>query len=393
MPRVITLPFGRRPYHLTLGHPDGPDLHPTVVLPPAPGPTRPLADLLQAALDAPVGSDRLEEAVWPGARVVIAVSDTTRDDPREAMLRALLARMPADIALTIAVANGTHGPCDLGRLGIPADIRARAEVVNHDAHDDRDLVTIGTTRRGTPVRLHRCAALADWVIATGRIKPHYFAGYGAGCKAIFPGLGGNREIRINHRLKQEPGARPGVVDGNPCREDLEEAVRMLPGRSFLLDVVLDDQGGAHAAVAGDIVAAFRAGVRACDPLYRVAAPRAGLVIVSDELPVTGSLYQASKLVAAAAGLLREGGTMIVAAECPEGIGPVETVNRAIYEIGLAPRLPAAHRIVLVSSLPREQVEPSYCAWAPSLEAALAGWSGAEATILPRASTLIVDAYN
>src|SRR4029079_1631326 len=103
------------------------------------------------------------------------------------------------------------------------------------------------------------------------IIPHYFAGYGAGIKAVFPGLGGHREIRINHRLKAEPTARAGVVDGNPCREDLEEVAALLPRRPYLLHAALDDDGAARAAVAGDVIAAFRAGARACEPLYRVRA--------------------------------------------------------------------------------------------------------------------------
>lgn len=391
--RALSLPFGRQPYRIDLGDGRTPRrVH--VVMPPEPGPARPLDTLLAAALDAPIGAPRLEDAVMPRERVVLLVSDATRDDPRAAMISALLARMPRDVALTLAVANGTHGLSDLGRLGIPAAVWARAaRVVNHDAHDDRDLVTIGTTQRGTPVKLHRCLVETDWIIATGRIKPHYFAGYGAGCKSIFPGLGANREIRINHELKREPMARAGVVEGNPCREDLEEAVDLLAARRFLLNVVLDERGGAQAAVAGDIRAAFRAGALACERLYRVSAPRAPVVIVSDTLPITSSLYQASKLVAAAAGLLRDGGTMIVVAACPDGIGPVDTVNQGIYRLGLVPRLPERHRVVLVSELGREQVAPSYCAWAPSVEAVLDELGGEAVTVLPRAASLIVDAYD
>lgn len=388
--RAISLPFGGRPYRLDLA----PGRRAHVVMPPEPGPARPLDALLAAALDAPIAAARLEDAVRPGDRVVLLVSDATRDDPRAAMLGALLARLPRDAAITLAVANGTHGRSDLGRLGIPAAIWSRAvRVVNHDAHDDRDLVAIGTTPRGTPVRLHRCLVETDWIIATGRIKPHYFAGYGAGCKTIFPGLGANREVRINHELKREPMARAGVVDGNPCRDDLEDAVALLGARKFLLNVVIDDRGGAQAAVAGDIRAAFRAGAQACERLYRVAAPRAGVVIVSDGLPLAGSLYQASKLVAAAAGVLRDGGTMIVVAACPEGIGPVDTVNRGIYELGLVPRLPPRHRIVLVSELGREEVGASYCAWAPSVESVLEQFENEAVTILPRAGSLIIDAYD
>ncbi len=386
----VSLPFGRQPYRLDLGQAVQ-ALRFHVVYPPEPGPAQPLEHLLAAALDQPIEAPRLEDAVKSRDRVVLLVSDATRDDPRAVMLTALLARLPGDIEITLAVANGTHGLSDLERLGIPDAIWARAtRVVNHDAHDDRDLVIVGTTARGTPVKLHRCLVEADWLIATGRIKPHYFAGFGAGCKTIFPGLGANREIRINHELKREPRSRAGVIDGNPCRDDLEEAVDMLAARKFLLNVVIDDHGGAQAAVAGDIRAAFRVGARACERLYRVVAPRADVVIVSDGLPLAGSLYQASKLVAAAAGLLREGGTMIVVAGCHEGIGPVDTVNRGIYELGLVPRLPRQHRIVLVSELGREEVAPSYCEWAPSVESVLAGFEDATVTILPQAGSLIIE---
>ena len=387
---IVELPYGHSPYRLQLPR----SLDATVVRPPAKTPPQgTLEQFLETALQDPIAAPRLWSAVTPGARVVIAVSDATRSDPRDAMLRALLADLP-DVELTIAIANGTHGISDLQRLDIGDDLWRRAQVVNHDAHDDRDLVTIGETRRGTPVRLHRCAVEADWIIATGRIKPHYFAGYGAGCKAIFPGLGGNREIRINHELKREPRARAGVVRDNPCREDLEEAVAMLPGKTFLLNVVMDAHEQVQSAVAGHMSQAFQRGASLCEPFFRVRAPRAPVVIVSDSLPLTGSLYQASKLVAAAAGLLEEHGTLIVVAQCPEGIGPVDTVNRAIYEPGLRPRLPRHHRIVLVSDLGREAVAPSYCEWAPSAEAILedlcASSDSLTATVLPHAGSLIVE---
>lgn len=387
MSQRCILPYGSRP--IDVEFPDF--IEPTVVMPPRSGAPQPLSDVLARALDAPIGMPRLERAVAPGSRVVIIVSDATRDDPRSALVDALLARLPTDIRLTIAIANGTHGRSDLSRLGLRPDICSRATIVNHDAHDETDLVTIGETRRGTPVRIHRCVIDADWVVATGRIKPHYFAGYGAGCKAIFPGLGGNREIRINHRLKCQPGSRAGVVVGNPCRDDLEEAVSMVPARRFLLNLVLDATGGVQDAVAGDIVQAFGVGAARCEPLFVVHAPRSRLVVVSDELPLTASLYQASKLVAAAAPLLLPGGMMIVVAACPEGTGPLETVNKAIYDIGIAPRLPAEHRIVLISEIPQPRVEASYCEWAPSVAAAIERYMSniEQATVLPQAGSLIV----
>jgi hypothetical protein len=67
---------------------------------------------------------------------------------------------------------------------------------------------------------------------------------------------------------------------------------------------------------------------------------------------------------------------------------VEVVNRAIYEIGLRPRLPPAHRIVLVSDLPASAVAPSYCEYASSVEEVL---EGRPAIVFPRkAAYLLID---
>ena len=382
---AIELPYGRAPYRLRV---DG--LGGAVVVAEARGPAGPAPApdaLLARAMDAPIGSDRLEARVRAGDAVTVVVSDAARAEPRGALLGAVRARLP-EVRLTVAVASGTHAPGPIEALGIAPSLLAGARVVVHDGRRDEDLVPVGTTARGTPVRLHRCAVEADLVVATGAIRPHYFAGFGAGIKAIFPGLGGEPEIRVNHRLKLEPGARAGVVDGNPCREDLEEVAGMLAARPFVLDTVCDPDDVARDAVAGDVVAAFREGAARARPWFACRAPRARWLVVSDRLPVTASLYQASKLVAAVAPLAEEDATIVVAAECGDGIGPVEVVNEAIYAIGLRPRLPARHRVVLVSSLAPEVVAPSYADWAPSVEEALAGATG-PIVIAPRAAHLIL----
>lgn len=383
----LELDYGRRPYPIEV--PDGS----CIVRAPTPDDAAPPVDqLFGDALDKPIGAARLEDQVAHGARVLVVVSDATRAEPRGRLVHSVLARLPTSAEVTLAVATGTHGPAPtehLERELSPGDGRRVAGWVNHDGADREQLVTLGTTSRGTPVTVNRALLDADLVVATGCIIPHYFAGYGAGSKAVFPGLGGSREIRINHQLKQEPGARAGVVDGNPCRADLEEAAALMPRPTFLLNAVLDDDGVARAAVAGDMRLAFRAGADLCEPLFRVRARQSRRIIVSGRGPVTASLYQASKLVAAAAPLLAPGGTVIVAAECGQGTGPLDIVNRGIYEIGIKPRLPPDHRIVLVSSLPRDEVEQTYCHWAPSVEAALEAVDTDEPpTVMPRAASLL-----
>jgi nickel-dependent lactate racemase len=369
----IDLPYGSHPYPLDL---TGRDV--AVLAPPPLADPPPVETLLDRALD---------ESPLPhlaaGARVTVIVSDPTRKEPRAALLAAVRRRLPV-ARITVAVATGTHGPCDPTALGLPGDL----DLINHDGATD--LVELGTTARGTPVRVHRCVVEADLVVATGCIRPHYFAGFGAGAKAIFPGLGERAAIRINHRLKTHPGARAGIVDGNPCREDLEEAVRMVRTPMFLLDGVCGPDDRVHAAVAGDIFTAFRRGADLARPWFTVRARRAPLVIASDTLPVTASLYQASKIAAAAAPIVDESGTLVIVAQCRDGTGPIDVVNEAIFRIGVLPRLPPNARLLLVSDLAPAIVATTLLEHAPSVAAVLDRVSG-PLLVIPRASQLICEA--
>ena len=373
----LELPYGRSPRRLS-GDARYIEVLRARVLP-QPAPVR---TLLEDALDAPIGGPGLAELARAGGRVTVIVSDSTRAEPRAAFLE-VLRRALSHMQWTIAIATGTHGPCSLDTLDLPDRLVAGATIINHDGHSDADLVLLGTTSHGTPVRVHRCVVETDLIIATGCIRPHYFAGFGAGIKAVFPGLGQAAAIRVNHRLKIEPGARAGVVDGNPCRDDLVEAVHLVPTPMFLLNGVAGPDGLIHAAVAGDRMAAFHRGAELARPWFTIRARPAALVIASDALPVTASLYQAAKIAAAASPLVEPGGELVIVAECPDGIGPVEVVNEAIFRTGILPRLPPGARLSLVSSMPPELVARTlveYRAEIPEI-------SG-RALVIPKASQLL-----
>ncbi len=380
---MVVLPYGSVPYPVHLGSRTASVLE--LPRPPAPAP---LARLLDAALAHPLGRPTLDRLVAAGARITVIVSDVTRDEPRGGFLAALRRALP-QACWTIAIATGTHGPSDLGALGIDEELRRAARVVNHDGHDEAGLVTVGTTTRGTPVRVHRCVVDADLVIATGCIRPHYFAGFGAGAKAVFPGLGQAHAIRVNHRWKTDPHAIAGSVDDNPCRLDLEEAVAMIPTPVFLLNGVCGSDGAVHAAVAGEPVVAFREGARMARDWFVVRAPRVPLVIASDTLPVTASLYQAAKIATAVAPLVAPGGTLLLVAECADGVEPLEIVNEAIFRIGVLPRLAEGVTIQLVSSLSASVVERTLVQPVASVADVLARVPGS-ILIVPHASHLISE---
>lgn len=381
----ISLPYGRQPLAV-----DVPDDAAVIAVPVAP-PTGDVLSLCRQAMDGPVAAPSLEVVARTARRATIIVSDATRADPQGAMAAAVIERLPQTCAVTLAIATGTHGTCNLDRLDIPAAVLDRVTaIINHDGHAADDARLVGHTTRGTPIRVNAQALDTDLLILTGRILPHYFAGFGAGVKALYPGLGEARSVRANHALKRDPAARAGIVDGNPCREDMEEALAMISPPAYLLNVVAAPGGGLAGAVAGDVRQAFRTGADLGRRAWRVRAARAGAIVVSDHLPVTESLYQASKLVAAVAPLCEDHATIVVAAECERGIGPVDVVNEGIYEIGLRPRLPADHRIVLVSSRAASEVNATYCEPARSVEEALAAASGPIA-VVPEAGSLIVEA--
>lgn len=357
--------------------------------PPAlPPPDTTVTELVEAALDRPIEHAPLESAILPGQRVVVIASDHTRADPVDLLVHALVRRLPP-VELTVAIATGTHGPCPRGATAFRA-LPAGTQVVNFDCDQTAQLRLLGTSRAGTPFRVHRCVADADWVLATGCIRPHYFAGYGGGSKAIFPGLGGRAEVRQNHRLKSLPGAQVGNIESNPCRLDVEELLEHLPGKAFLLNLVMDAHKRARAAVAGDVRTAFRQGAAICRPLHTVQAETSKLIVASAAPPVSSSLYQASKIVAAVAPLLEDDGTVVVAADCAEGVGGVAVVNQAIYELGIKPRLPSRHRIVLVSSLEPAVVETTYCEPASSVEAVLERNPNWVPLVVPHADCLILE---
>jgi nickel-dependent lactate racemase len=370
----VELPYGTRPYVVEVRDREV-QLVETAPLPPPP----PLELLIERALaDVRLG----------GRRITLIVSDPTRQEPRDQLVRAIRARAPA-ARWTIAIASGTHGPCRLDELGLSSESVRDATIVNHDGHRDDDLVELGTTSRGTPVCVHRCLLDADLVVATGCIRPHYFAGFGAGAKALFPGLGQAAAIRINHRLKTEAAARAGVFVGNPCRDDLEEAVSLVAAPKLLVNGVCRPDGQIETVVAGDVIGAFREGAAIAKALFTVRARPSSLVLASDALPVTASLYQAAKIAAATVPLVEPGGTLAIVAQCRDGIGPLEVVNEAIFRIGVLPRLPRDTRLVLVSDLGETVTSRTLVEYAPSVEALLRASSG-PVTIVPRASQLICE---
>lgn len=276
------------------------------------------------ALSNPIGTPKLSRIVHPGEKIAIITSDITRPMPSYKVMPLLLDELYAagvkkeDITLVFAL--GSHRKQTPEEQKKLVGERAFAEITCIDG-DDSDCVHIGTTSCGTPVDIVRIVAEADRRICLGNIEFHYFAGYSGGAKAIMPGVSTRDAIQSNHSRMVEQAACAGRLEGNPVREDIEEAAAMV-GVDFIVNVVLDEHKQIVRAVAGDVEEAHREGCRYLDKLYaKPIHDRADIVVVSQGgAPKDLNLYQTQKALDNAKHAVRDGGVIILVGSCKEGLG-------------------------------------------------------------------------
>lgn len=276
------------------------------------------------ALAEPIGAPPPEAVVRPGEKIAIVTSDITRPCPTWLILPPLLDRLygagvrKEDITLVFALGSHRHHtPEEMRRL---AGSRAYEEITCVDS-DPTDCIHMGFTHRGTPVDITRVVAEADRRICLGNIEYHYFAGYSGGAKAIMPGVSTRSAIQANHTMMVRPEAHAGKLEGNPIREDIEEAAAIC-GVDYIVNVVLDEHKNIIFAVAGDVTRAHRAGCRFLDKLYRKEIEKkADIVLVSQGgAPKDLNLYQTQKALDNAKHAVRPGGIIILIGSCKEGLG-------------------------------------------------------------------------
>ena len=332
---------------------DLPDEVTTVVRPVhRPAAEDPLATV-RTALRAPVGGPPLRAIARRGQRVAISVCDITRPQPRPVMLRAILDELdgivaPADV--TILVATGTHRRSSDAELDamLGADIRARCRVLDHDARDRSAHVDLGVVD-DVPVLIDRTWVDADLRITTGFVEPHFFAGFSGGPKMVAPGLAGLDTTLALHDARRigDPKATWGVCEGNPVHDAIRAvAATALP--QFSVDVLLNDEQAITAAFGGPLFEMHREARATArrEAMVRVDAPFDVVVTSNSGYPLDQNLYQAVKGMSAAAEVVRDGGTIICAAECRDGLP-----EHGAYADLLAQRSTPAGLLALIATSP------------------------------------------
>ncbi len=364
----------------------------SIILPPEFENLAETAFLIKKALENPIKSRRLSEIVGPNSSISIIVSDVTRPTPTAKILPPLLEELYMSGAknenISIVFALGLHRKQTEEELKkiVGEGIYKKILCIQHDTQRCK---RIGLTSRGTPVEIFEDVMDADIIIGTGNIEFHYYAGYSGGAKSVLPGISSQESVITNHKMMFDENSISGRVDG-AVRQDMEEAAKIF-GLDFILNVVLDSKKEIVAAVAGNFIEAHRKGAECVDSMYKVPVEPADAVIVScGGFPKDVNLFQATKALDNATKAVKEGGSVILVAECAEGIGnqvyecwnkecqsPEDAIERFkhCFEFGghksaIVANISKKFNIYLISKLSKEQTRNAFFTPLPNLKEAL-----------------------
>jgi len=302
------------------------------------GPERPSVALtdeqIGAALDSPIASPPLEELFAAGDSVLLVVSDATRATASSQIVNLFVRRLielgvsPRDIAVIFA--TGIHRPVTPAEKTdlLTSFIAQRIRTMDHDANDQSSMLSLGSTERGTPIEVNRALKDFSRVVIVSGVAFHYFAGFTGGRKSICPGLASARTIAATHKLALDfdtGGRRAGVdiakLKGNAVSEECER-IAALVNPTLGINTIVDERGRALRVYSGDPSASHHS---ACADYLashslQIQEKREVVLVSCGGSPYDINLIQAHKALEMATHACSDGGTIVLLAECADGLG-------------------------------------------------------------------------
>lgn len=279
-------------------------------------------------LDNPIGTPSLKELAKNKKNIVFLIEDSTRDTPLSEIMPVVVDYLNVngvpDQAMSFLTAPGTHRVMTeqeiRNKLG--PDIVRRFMVRQHDANIEADMVDLGHVDAGgymIPVHVNRYALEADLLVGLGNIVPHSDAGYSGGAKILQPGVCDFVTTSATHLTAGLcPDIPLGMVEGNPCRHGMEEVAK-IARLAFILNIVKNYEGDVAGIFTGDFIKAHRAGVALAEKSFKVDMPALADIVVVSSSPADLDYWQAEKGVTGAYFAVKQGGIIVFAAPCFEGL--------------------------------------------------------------------------
>jgi nickel-dependent lactate racemase len=339
-------------------------------------PEKPSTEILSEAIVNPVGK-KLEELLTKETTVAIAVDNYASPNAVVQALRELVRNLveliiPRD-RITIILGNSEN---DKNRSKIRKAIEDASDLRNvtlldHN-HTTSNVVELGTTHRGTPVKINSTYNSASLKIALGETRVDQYTGFSGAHSAVVPGLASGETVIENRKHYIDGNVSPSVIELNPVKEDVIEALRMT-GIDFAVNLVTNSEGRIIEAHAGSFEESWGRAINSLSGHYETKTEEnADITLISaGGLPFDQSLYTAGIALQTASHVTKRNGTIILLAECGSGLGAdaftqlaqvsedSEFKRRYMYGaevLKVMRQVQKNHRVMLVSALPSYLVE-------------------------------------
>ncbi|MBU4046997.1 nickel-dependent lactate racemase [bacterium] len=338
---------------------------------------------LKSLLKNPINGFSLRDLIIQkkAKKILIIVNDITRPTPYKVILPPLLDELHQigikKENIIFIVATGIHRSNSQEEIKeiFGENIFSTYKFINHDC-DDPNSKDLGNLKSGNKLWVDPIVSDIDFIITTGVIVPHYFAGFSGGRKSILPGICGRKTIEANHARMVSSDSRAGNLKGNPVHQEMQEAAEKV-GVDFNINVVTDENHQIVEIVAGELLTSWQYGVEVCKQIYICPIKKKAEVVIASAggYPKDINVYQAQKALENACHAVKPGGTIILLAECTEGYGeptfekwieeantPDDIIKRLKNKFVLGghkaysiAKLTKEVEVILISSLPPEKV--------------------------------------
>jgi nickel-dependent lactate racemase len=338
---------------------------------------------LRKLLKNPIGCPSLRELIFQkkASKILIIVNDITRPTPYEIILPPLLNELHQigikKENIIFMVATGIHRSNSQEEIKeiFGKNIFSAYKFINHDCDNPRHK-DLGKLKSGNKLWVDPIVSDIDFIITTGVVVPHYFAGFSGGRKSILPGICGRKTIEANHAQMVHADSRAGNLKGNPVHQEMQEAAEKV-GVDFNINVVTDENHKIVEIVAGKLLTSWRQGVEVCKKIYLCPIEKKAEVVIASAggYPKDINVYQAQKALENACHAVKSGGAIILLAECSEGYGeatfekwieeantPDDIIKRLKNKFVLGghkayaiARAVKEVEVILISSLPQDKV--------------------------------------
>jgi nickel-dependent lactate racemase len=294
---------------------------------------------LTRSLCKPISCPPLFEIARRKKNAVVVVSDRTRPMPTDRVLPLILKELNRggieDKKIKVIIALGTHRAMndeEIIKL-VGGNVKNRVEVKNHDWNKKEKLVSLGRTANGTYIDVNKEVYNADLVVGISSVKPHRAAGWSGGSKIIDPGVCGERTVCKTHYLTVNYKIEEvlGLLD-NPFRKESEKVARKV-GLNFSINLVLNEDDDIVNIFSGDFIEAHKMAAKFAETIYRDPQKEKADFMICGAGEWGPDFWGAVQAIFSAEYLVKNGGTIVFFARCPEGLAPE---HPQLSEIGYRP---------------------------------------------------------